>query len=120
MLPRNTLLTQLTGITESALYAFACFYRGNLLLAPDALSLSAYIEAVESGDVLDGTPMYEEGIGSLSPIYNFVMMADMEMMLSQPETYVRYRTFSSANPTSFVTSCLQYSSLVQKEWFIRI
>ena len=56
---------------------------------PDALSLSAYIEAVESGDVLDGTPVYAEGIGSLSPIYNFVMMLDMEMMLSQPETYVR-------------------------------
>ena len=89
VLPRNTLLTQLTGITESALYTFACFYRGSLLLAPDALSLSAYIEAVESGDVLDGTPVYEEGIGSLSPIYNFVMMVDMEMMLSQPETYVR-------------------------------
>ena len=89
VLPRNTLLTQLTGITESALYTFACFYRGSLLLAPDALSLSAYIEAGESGDVLDGTPVYEEGIGSLSPIYNFVMMVDMEMMLSQPETYVR-------------------------------
>ena len=89
VLPRNTLLTQLTGITESALYTFACFYRGSLLLAPDALSLSAYIEAVESGDVLDGTPVYEEGIGSLSPIYNFVMMVDMEMRLSQPETYVR-------------------------------
>ena len=67
VLPRNTLLTQLTGITESALYTFACFYRGSLLLAPDALSLSAYIEAVESGDVLDGTPVYEEGIGSLHP-----------------------------------------------------
>lgn len=47
VLPCNTLLTQLTGITESALYTFACFYRGSLLLAPDALSLSAYIEAVE-------------------------------------------------------------------------
>lgn len=89
VLPRNTLLARLTGITESALYTFACFYRGSLLLAPDALSLSAYIEAVESGDVLDGTPMYEEGIGSLSPLYNFVMMSDMEVMLEQPETYVR-------------------------------
>lgn len=89
VLPRNTLITQLTGITESALYAFACFYRGSLLLAPDALSLSAYIQALESGEVLDGTPVYEEGTGSLSPIYNFVMMADMEKMLEQPDTYVR-------------------------------
>lgn len=89
ILPRNTLLTQMTGITESALYTYACFYRGNLLLAPDASSLSAYIDAVENSDVLDGTQVYEEGIGSLSPVYSFVMMVDMEEMLRQPETYVR-------------------------------
>ena len=89
VLPRNTLLTQMTGITESALYTFASFYKGHLLLAPDAVSLSAYINALESGDVMDGRPVYEEGIGSLSPSYNFVMMADMEEMLRQPETYVR-------------------------------
>lgn len=89
VLPRNTLLTQMTGITESALYTFASFYKGHLLLAPDAVSLSAYINALESGDVMDGKPAYEEGIGSLSPSYNFVMMADMEEMLRQPETYVR-------------------------------
>ena len=55
MLPRNTVLTQLTGITESALHTYACFYKGALLLAPDAQSLSAYVDAVENGDVLDGT-----------------------------------------------------------------
>lgn len=89
VLPRNTLLTQLTGITESALYTYACFYQDNLLLAPDALSLSVYIDAMENGDVLDGASVYEEGIGSLSPLYNFMMMVDMETMLEQPETYVR-------------------------------
>lgn len=89
VLPRNTLLTQLTGITESALYTYACFYQDNLLLAPDALSLSVYIDAMENGDVLDGASVYEEGIGSLSPLYNFMMMVDMETMLQQPETYVR-------------------------------
>lgn len=89
VLPRNTLLTQMTGITESALYTYACFYRGNFLLAPDASSLSAYIDAIENSDVLDGMAVYEEGIKSLSPTYSFVMMADMEKMLCQPETYVR-------------------------------
>ena len=87
-----TAATQLSGhhgVCPLYLCLLFVTYRGSLLLAPDALSLSAYIEAVESGDVLDGTPVYEEGIGSLSPIYNFVMMVDMEMMLSQPETYVR-------------------------------
>ena len=89
MLPRNTVLTQLTGITESALHTYACFYKGALLLAPDAQSLSAYVDAVENGDVLDGTSVYEEGVGSLSPYYNFAMMVDMEEMMHQPETYVR-------------------------------
>lgn len=89
MLPRNTLLTQMTGVTESALHTYAVFYRGRLLLAPDAVSLSAYIDAIENADVMDGMPMYEEGIGSLSPMYNFVMMTDMGEMLQQPETYVR-------------------------------
>ena len=89
VLPRNTLLTQLTGITESALYTYVCFYRGHLLMAPDAVSLTAYIDAMENGEVLDDTALYEEGIGSLSPSYSFVMMVDMERMVEQPETYVR-------------------------------
>lgn len=89
VLPRNTLLTQMTGITENALYTFACFYQGSLLLAPDVSSLSAYIDAMERDDVLDETPAYEESAVSLSPQYNFVMFADMEVMMSLPETYVR-------------------------------
>lgn len=89
ILPRNTLLTQLTGITESALYTYVCFYRGHLLMAPDAVSLVAYIDAMENGEVLSETPMYEESTVSLSSVYSFVMMADMEEMLHQPETYVR-------------------------------
>ena len=89
VLPRNTLLTQLTGITESALYTYVCFYRGHLLMAPDVVSLTAYIDAMENGEVLDDTALYEEGIGSLSPSYSFVMMVDMERMVEQPETYVR-------------------------------
>ena len=58
-------------------------------MAPDAVSLTAYIDAMENGEVLDDTPMYEEGIASLSQAYSFVMMVDMEEMLHQPETYVR-------------------------------
>ena len=97
-------MTQLTGITESALHTYACFYKGALLLAPDAQSLSAYVDALENGDVLDGTSVYEEGVGSLSPYYNFAMMVDMEEMMRQPETYVRFRIFSSVIPISSATS----------------
>ena len=79
----------MTGIAESDFHTFACFYRNNLLLAPDVVSLSAYIDAIENGEVLDGTSVYEESIGGLSTIYNFVMMADMGTILQQPEAYVR-------------------------------
>ncbi|MCD8292643.1 MAG: DUF3352 domain-containing protein [Prevotellaceae bacterium] len=88
-MPSATLLTQLTGMGKPARCSYACFYRGALLLAPDARSLSAYIDSLERGFVLDGTSAYEEGVGSLSPLYNFVMMVDMEAMLHQPENYGR-------------------------------
>ena len=58
-------------------------------MAPDVASLTAYIDAMENEEVLDDIPLYEEGIGSLSPTYSFVMMVDMEKMVEQPETYVR-------------------------------
>ncbi|MCD8309856.1 MAG: DUF3352 domain-containing protein [Prevotellaceae bacterium] len=89
LMPATTLITQLTGVGKSVSCGYACFYRDALLLSPDARSLSAYIDALERGLLLDGTSAYEEGVGSLSPLYNFVMMIDMEAMLPQPENYVR-------------------------------
>lgn len=47
VLPRNTLFTQLTGITESALYVYACFYGERLILAPDAESLATYVRCLD-------------------------------------------------------------------------
>ena len=67
-------------------YTVVCFYRGaSCLMAPDVVSLTAYIDAMENEEVLDDIPLYEEGIGSLSPTYSFVMMVDMEKMVEQPE-----------------------------------
>lgn len=89
VLPRNTLFTQLTGITQSNLYVYACFYDGSLVLAPDAESLSAYIRQLDKKEVLDNTPAYEEGISKLSQSYHFMMMADLSDVFRQPENYVR-------------------------------
>lgn len=89
LLPRNTLLTQLSGITESAYYVHACFYRGEFLLAPNAKSLSAYIDVMERGECLEGMSGYEEGISSLSPAFNYLMMADMASMAALQPPYVR-------------------------------
>lgn len=89
VLPRNTLFTQLTGITQSALYVYACFYRGRLVMAPDTSSLAAYIRHLDRKEVLDNTPAYEEGVAGLSPAYHFMMMADLDEVFCQPENYVR-------------------------------
>lgn len=89
VLPRNSMLTRLTGITGYALHAYACFYQRTLLFAPDVQSLVAYVDAIEAGEVLEGNELYETSVGSLSPIYNFAMMVDMDEMLKQPDSYVR-------------------------------
>lgn len=88
-LSRNTLLAQLTGITASSLYMYACFYRNYLLVAPDAISLSGYIDAIKREDLLEDTFMYKELVGKLSSAYNFVMMADLEEIFVRPANYVR-------------------------------
>ena len=89
LMPRNTLVTRLTGWADTSLHAYACFYRGNLLLASDALSLSAYIEALERKDTLPGSAHYENLAGSLAPSYNLLLMADMDEVLRQPASCAR-------------------------------
>ena len=88
-LPSNTLLARATGIAGYAQSTYACFYGGELLMAPDTRSLQAYVDAMERNDVLDGNPLYEKTISSLSPTYGFMMLADVERIMQQPDTYVR-------------------------------
>lgn len=102
VVPRNTLFTQLTGITESALYVYACFYAGRLLLAPDAESLTAYIGQIEKRQLLDGNVAYEEGLSGLSDTYHFMLVADLAAVFAQPENYVRLvPSFFFRNATFF-------------------
>jgi hypothetical protein len=90
-LPRNTLFAQLTGITGDSLQTYACIYKNRLLIAPHAEDLQAYIRLVEGEEsILEGTPHYEDMISTLSQTYNYMMMADMEEVLRQPEGYVRF------------------------------
>lgn len=91
VLPRNTLFAQFTGVTDSSLLTYACIYKKQLLFSPDVAALQAYVEAVEEKNaVLEGTPVYEDMVTSLSQSYNFLMMSDMETILEQPESYVRF------------------------------
>ena len=66
-----------------------CFYRDNLLIASDALSLSAYMDAMERDDLLQDSPLHEALAGSLLPSYTSLLMADMRQMLQQPASYAR-------------------------------
>ncbi|WP_455587212.1 DUF3352 domain-containing protein [Bacteroides sp.] len=88
-LPYNTLFTQLTSVAPPALHTYACFYKGRLLLAPDAESLSGYLHSLDKGEVLDGTPEYKESVIGLSDVYNFMLVSDLGYMFTQPESYVR-------------------------------
>ena len=88
-LPPTTLFRQLTGMVDSTLTVCATLHRHTLLLAPDTYSLSAYIDALERGDILESHPLYQEAMSSLAPTYNFLMMADMGQLLCQPKEYMR-------------------------------
>ena len=89
-LPINFLFSRLSGLSSSPSSSmYAGFYGGALLLAPDVFSIPAYVAQMKAGSVLEGHSLYEECIGSLSPFYNFMMMADMETVLRQPEKYVQ-------------------------------
>lgn len=102
VMPRNTLFTQLTGITESALHTYACFYNGHLLLAPDAESLALYVCCLEKGEVLGDAADFDEGASGLSEMYNFMLAADLDAVFAQPENYVRLvPSFFFRNPDFF-------------------
>lgn len=89
LLSGNILLSQLTGIDQADRKAYACFYRGDLLITSDIESLVEYIESMEDNNNLKGTSTYEEGIGSLSPSYNLMMMANMEKMSLRSPGYIK-------------------------------
>jgi len=89
VLPRNTFLARITGVTESSLYSYFCFHKGSMLIAPDSKSLMAYITAIETKNTFENSLAYEESMIGLSDSYIFMMMTDLGMIFDQPESYVR-------------------------------
>lgn len=89
VLPRNTLFAQLTGITQSSLYTYACIYKDHLLLSSDAESLTLYIHHLEKKETIEEDVDYKASVFGLSDMYNFMLVADLGKVLSQPENYVR-------------------------------
>lgn len=111
-LPSGALMTYLMGGMEKTQVVYATFYQGCLLMAPNVVSLQQYIDALTQGDVLEKLPIYEQGIGGLATDYNFLLMADMEVLLSNKE---RYQTllpdyfFRKAAFFKYFTLAIQYT-----------
>ena len=84
-----SLLRQLTGVADSTWTVCAAVHRGSLLLAADAFSLAAYMDAMEQEHLLENHPLYQEAMSGLASSYSFLMMADMRRLLRQPEQYAR-------------------------------
>lgn len=89
LLPCSAALMELVGKKELPACMFASLYRGRLLLSSQLESLQAYVDAMDRNEVLEGAPLYEEGIGSLSHTSHFVMMADVGALERLAEDDVR-------------------------------
>ncbi len=87
VLPSNSILPRAFGRFLAAAPAYARFYRGTLLLAPDEPSLSAYIRMLEQGCSLASVPAYGKLAESLSPSCVYLQVADMEEALRHRDKY---------------------------------
>lgn len=102
IIPHNMLFAQLTEITNPSANSYLCLHKNSLLIAPNIESIQAYIEFIE-GDrsSLEENPVYENIVSLLAPVYNFMMIADMDQMLEQsgnetrfiPNLFFRYKEF---------------------------
>lgn len=88
-LPANSILTRALGRVAEASPAYACFYRGALLLALDAPSLMAYMDMLEQGYSLSAVPVYGKLAESLASSCNFLQVADMEEVVGYRGVYAR-------------------------------
>ncbi|NDV56648.1 DUF3352 domain-containing protein [Bacteroides sp. 519] len=86
-LPENTLLSQLTGTSNSSTLSYACFYKGSMLVGLDNNSILAYIDNIEKGNTLEADVMYEETKANLSDLYSFLLIADLGEIKKQPTEY---------------------------------
>lgn len=88
-IPVNSILTRALGRIADVSSAYACFYRGALLLALDAPSLTAYMEMLDQGYSLSSVPVYGKLAESLAPSCNFLQVVRMEDVIRYRGVYAR-------------------------------
>lgn len=89
IIPASSVLAHAMRHAAGALPAYACIYRGALLVALDRASLVSYIDMLERGYSLSSMPAYIKLAESLSPTCNFLQMADMEEVMCHRDVYAR-------------------------------
>ena len=58
-------------------------------MSSDAESLTLYIHHLEKKETIEEDVDYKASVFGLSDMYNFMLVADLGKVLSQPENYVR-------------------------------
>ncbi|KAA6315895.1 hypothetical protein EZS27_033718, partial [termite gut metagenome] len=77
-------------LSTDTLQIHTCFYKGNLLIAPNSTSLSSYMYYLDRDETLEGKALYEESISKLSASYNMMTVVDMQEFFDQPNGYTRF------------------------------
>lgn len=66
---------------------YGCFYRDNLLIAPDKASICAYIDQLDNSEIKEGDTLFDECIAGLAPESNCLLMAYMDKLMTMPQLY---------------------------------
>lgn len=87
LLPRNTLINQLSGLGSIDLQCYLLFYKDKILLAPQSFDLVCYINQLESGKLIDKKTLFQECITRLVYNYNYTLIADLDEVAFHPQNY---------------------------------
>lgn len=79
-LPSGCLIAKLAADKRGQTYGYATFYQNRLLIAAEEDALAAYVKELKQKNCLERSPVYGAMVEQLSPVYDFVLMADMETM----------------------------------------
>ncbi len=84
-LPALSIMQSFTGSVSSGLKG--CFYKDELLIAPDRAAIESYISQIEKGEVMEGKVIFDECMAALSPESQCLVMADLGKIVCKSGDY---------------------------------
>ena len=88
VVPDSTLFAGLVGISAGT-PVYVGFHQGNMLVGNSEESLSCYLEMIKRGEVMEGEERHERLLSSLSSTCRFLLIAEVDRLLQQPELFTR-------------------------------